>query len=264
VLRRPALGTYNFAGDLGKSTIPALAAWLIASTDWTIACRGLGLAVVAAALGIAVALLSAPAGDQGNAGSHSSPAEAAPADGRRVFALVAGIGIIDSATRTGFLTFLPFLLAAKGASLPLAGWALALVFTGGACGKFLCGWVTRWVGTVAAVVLTEAATAAGVAACAVLPLDGVLMALMPLGVVMNGTSSVLYGTVAELVPPARRAGAFALFYTVTIGAGAVAPALYGLAGDWLGVEGALGLVAAMALGTLPLAGILSAAGHRVR
>ena len=41
-----------------------------------------------------------------------------------------------------------------------------------------------------------------------------------LGVALNGTSSVLYGSVAELVPEQARRRAFALFYTATIGAGA--------------------------------------------
>ena len=44
-----------------------------------------------------------------------------------------------------------------------------------------------------------------------------------------------------------------MFYTGTIGAGAVAPALYGVVGDALGVPTALIVVAAVVLLTLPLA-----------
>jgi len=51
------------------------------------------------------------------------------------------IGILDSATRMGFLLFLPFLLKAKGASVTTVGLALSLVFIGGAFGKAACdGW----------------------------------------------------------------------------------------------------------------------------
>jgi hypothetical protein len=46
--------------------------------------------------------------------------------------------------------------------------------------------------------------------------------LLPLGIALNGTSTVLYGSVAELAPDSRRAHAFAVFYTATLGAGAVA------------------------------------------
>ena len=80
----------------------------------------------------------------------------------------------------------------------------------------------------------------------------ILALLVPLGAVLNGTSSVLYGTVAELVPPERRARAFALFYTVTIGASALSPALFGLIGDAAGIDRALALTATLVLAVLPL------------
>jgi hypothetical protein len=38
---------------------------------------------------------------------------------------------------------------------------------------------------------------------------------------LNGTSSVLYGTVREMVAAARRQRAFSIFYTCGVGAGAV-------------------------------------------
>ena len=43
--------------------------------------------------------------------------------------------------------FLPFLLEAKGTSLPEIGFALALVFIGGAAGKFACGSLGARLGT---------------------------------------------------------------------------------------------------------------------
>ena len=60
----------------------------------------------------------------------------------------------------------------------------------------------------------------------------------------------------ELVEPARRARAFSIFYTGTIGAGAAAPAIYGLLGDAVNVPIALMAVAGMCLITLPLALVL--------
>ena len=52
---------------------------------------------------------------------------------------------------------------------------------------------------------------------------------------------------------AKRARAFGIFYTGTIGAGATAPILYGLVGDFLGVPATLAVLAAMVLVTVPLA-----------
>ena len=80
------------------------------------------------------------------------------------------------------------------------------------------------------------------------------MPLIPLvGVALSGTSSVLYGSVAHLVTPAARTRAFAVFYTGTIGGGALAPFAYGLATDALGIAATIAVIAAVALLTLPLA-----------
>jgi MFS family permease len=153
----------------------------------------------------------------------------------------------------GLLTFLPFLLIAKGASLPVTGLALSLVFIGGAVGKFACGWLGARLGVLRTVLLTEGGTALGILAVLALPLLPSLLVLPLLGVMLNGTSSVLYGTVPELAPAHRTERAFAVFYTGTIGSGAVSPVLYGLLGDMVGIAWATAATAAAALATIPLA-----------
>ena len=93
------------------------------------------------------------------------------------------------------------------------------------------------------------------------------LVLLPLiGVALNGTSSVLYGTVAELVTPERRARAFSLFYTFTIGAGALAPMVYGFLGDAVGLQRAMATVACvvpLVLLVLPLTLLLRPATRRI-
>ena len=61
------------------------------------------------------------------------------------------------------------------------------------------------------------------------------------------------GVVPELAEPGKREHAFALFYTGTIGGGALAPVLFGALGDHAGVPTALTVLAAVLLLTLPLA-----------
>src|ERR1700737_3121827 len=128
---------------------------------------------------------------------------------RNGFPLLLAIGVIDSATRMGFLTFLPFLLRAKGAGLPEIGVALTLVFAGGAAGKLVCGFLGARLGVLPTVLITEGATAAGILALLPLPIGAALALLPVIGVALNGTSSVLSGTVPALVPADRREGAFA-------------------------------------------------------
>jgi len=178
----------------------------------------------------------------------------APSTGRRAgFSLLFAVGMLDTAVRMGLLTFLPFLLKAKGASVPTVGFALALVFIGGAAGKFTCGWLGGRLGVLWTVLLTEGGAAAGIFAVLTLPLVPVLVLLPLLGVMLNGTSSVLYGTVPELAPAHRTEHAFALFYTGVIGTSALSPVFYGLLGDALGPYWATMATAATALAIFPLA-----------
>ncbi len=273
-----ALGTYNFAGDIGKMSVPAAASLMLVIMPWQPVLAILGVAgiVVAVAIyaliprfGAEVFAAPAKAADDKIA---AAPASRRPS--RLGFPLLLSIGMIDSATRMGFLIFLPFILRDKGASLPVIGLALTLVFAGGAAGKLICAFIGARIGVIATVCLTEGLTVLGILALMPLPLEAAALAplgifsLFPLpleaslvilpviGVALNGTSSVLYGTVPELVEPAKRARMFSIFYTGTIGAGAVAPALYGFVGDAWGVPVALGAVAAMCLLTLPLAIVL--------
>jgi MFS transporter, FSR family, fosmidomycin resistance protein len=133
------------------------------------------------------------------------------------------------------------------------GVALTLVFAGGAAGKLVCGFLGARLGVLPTVLITEGATAAGILALLPLPIDAALALLPAIGVALNGTSSVLYGTVPDLVTAERRETAFGVFYTGTIGAGALSPALYGLFSDTIGLTPAMLLVAAVVLLTLPLA-----------
>ena len=86
-----------------------------------------------------------------------------------------------------------------------------------------------------------------------LPLAGVLALLPVVGLLLNGTSSALYGTVPELAPAGRTEKAFAIFYTGTIGASATAPVLFGILGDAVGVHAAVIATAITAAAILPLA-----------
>ena len=123
---------------------------------------------------------------------------------------------------------------------------MTLVFAGGAAGKFACGLLAERFGIIRTVVLTEVLTAVGIFALLFLPLLPSLMLLPLIGVALNGTSSVLYGTVSEFVDDNRQARAFGLFYTILLASGAISPILFGAVGDALGVKYSLACVSLMA------------------
>jgi len=250
--RRP-LGVYNFTGDLGKAAIPALMSLLLVSVAWQHAVFALAVAGIAVSIAMAVWMPAVGKGHAADTKERSSQTD----QSRGGFYWLLAIGMLDSAVRMGFLAFLPFLLIAKGATLPTVGFALALVFSGGAAGKFACGWLGDKVGTRRTVLFTEIATAVLIVGVLVLPLVPAIVLLPALGVMLNGTSSVLYGTVPELTPPHRTERAFALFYTGTIGAGAGAPVLYGFLGDAFGPATATAATAMTALAICPFVIALS-------
>jgi len=246
-----AFGTYNFSGDIGKMTVPALASLLFVVLPWREAVALLGGFGLLA--GIAIFFLMPRVRDDAAAPRKSDDTARGGSSGRGYgFPLLLSIGIIDSASRMAFLTFLPFVLTAKGAGLPTIGLALTLVFAGGAVGKLVCGFIGARVGVVTTVWLTEIVTALGIVAVLPLPLEATLLLLPIVGIALNGTSSVVYGSVPDMVAPAKRQRAFSIFYTGTIGAGAISPAIYGLLGDAVGVPTALMVVAACVLLTLPI------------
>ena len=261
--RRAALGTYNFSGDLGKVAVPAAVALAAVAVGWRTASAAYGVIGLVAAATI-LGVLSRLTRGMSEAVDHARSPEPVVAPSGwgirdpRGFQALTAIGIIDNATRTGFLTFLPFALIAKGSSVAGVGTALALLFAGGAVGKFACGLVAERLGVIRTVVLTEAATALGILALIPSPLP-VALAILPLmGVALNGTSSVLYGTVADLVTADRRSRAYGLYYTVTIMSSALAPSVYGLIGDVAGVPATLVVVSALVLTTIPLCLVLRA------
>ena len=259
--RRVALGTYNFSGDLGKVAVPATVALIATAIGWRTAAGIYGAIGLTAAF-VIWALLS-----RLDVGTRPTPREAAAvATGSgwgirdaRGFRALTLIGMIDNGTRSPFLTFLPFVLLAKGSTMAGVGGAMALLFAGGAVGKFVCGLMAERVGIVRAVIVTEAATTCGILAVLASPLHVAYIVLVPLGIALNGTSSVLYGTVAELVTPERRSRAYGLYYTLTIATSALAPTLYGVLSDAVGVPATLTVVGLMVLVTIPLCLLLRSA-----
>ena len=244
---RTALGTYNFSGDLGKMALPAVFALIAASLGWQQTMVVMAAIAVAGAGVILVSLK--PIVTHGEA----EPSKAVAGQDRPwAYWLLFSIHIADDLVRTGFLIFLPFLLRDKGADLPTIGLGLSLMFAGGAAGKLVMGWVGLRLGVVPSVILTEVATTLLVLAILPLSLQVALVLLPALGLMLNGTSSVLYGTVPEFVSPEKRTHAFAVFYTGGSVAGATGPLLFGLLGDVIGLTTALVVVSCVALTTVPM------------
>ncbi len=257
--RRAAMGTYNFSGDMGKVCFPFLLALMINLWGWRQAVSFLSVFGVAAG-----GVLWTIAREKGRDSLVSSSQEELPTKkgdwgirDSKSFSSLLTIGIIDITTRTALLTFLPFLLLRKGIPIAQVGFALTLLFAGGAVGKFVCGILAEWLGIIPMVVGTEILTSAGILSLIWSPSSITWFTLPIVGVVLNGTSSVLYATVAEMIAPSARSRGYGLYYAITLGSGAIAPMVYGFLTDSFGLSFALIAVALVVLLTLPLTRYLS-------
>lgn len=260
--RATAIGTLNFAGDIGKVIAPIIAGGAAAVYGWRGGFASLGVLGVVFALAYlltvpeprpAVSSRPAPRRSAGRV-THGTPAEVAGwgIERPRLFATVVGIGVLDSATRGAALVFIPFLLQQKGADAASMSFYFATLFAAGAAGKFICGPLGDRFGDTAIIAITELVTAGALLGLLVVPLEWTLVALLPLGFVLNGTSSVLYASVAALVHASRRARGYGLYYTCSLVAAAAAPLVYGLVADWTSLATALVALAGATAAIVPL------------
>jgi MFS family permease len=258
--RRAALGTYNFFGDVGKFAFGgAVSLLFVAGIPWQVPITVFGALALACALLVLIALDATAGRSQPLKVSASEPA--APAGwgirNRAGFTALCLIEVIDTSVRTGFLTFIAFLMLAK--NLP-AGWAalsVPLILIGGMAGKLACGHLAEHFGIVRTVFITELATGVGILLMLVLPDVAAYLVLPLLGIALNGTSSVLYATIGDVIDPDRLPRAFGLFYTINSVCGLIVPLVFGYIGDAFGIAMSIAICGVLAFATLPLCYLLA-------
>ena len=161
--RATAVGTVNFAGDLGKMIAPLVAGLIAVSMGWRTTFMVVGLAGLAFML---ASMLTRRAVDIGRPTASTSPSsddqsvEVETESKLAGFVALSGVGLLDSATRTSALVFLPFVMESKGMGAGQISVMLFLLFGGGAIGKYVCGWLGDRMGTLILVWLTKGLTAA--------------------------------------------------------------------------------------------------------
>jgi MFS family permease len=254
--RRVALGTYNFFGDVGKFAFGGIVSLcVLAGVSWQKPVVAFGIAGVATS----VMVLLAVRDTRSRSARADAKAARTPGWGIRhkpAFVALCALDAVDNTTRTGFLTFVAFLLIARGLPEWWAALAVPVILTGGMAGKYACGVLAERFGVLRTIVLTEIATGAGILLTLALP-AAASFALLPLiGVVLQGTSSVIYGTIGDLVERDRLPRAFGMVYTVGACCGIAAPLAYGLLGDAIGIEKTIAVVGGFVLLALPLAFVL--------
>jgi MFS family permease len=260
--RRAALGAYNASGDVGKLAFTGLfSAGIGVGLAWNHTVAGLGLVAVVSALAVAFALHRLDVGGPPVPSGDHGGTEAGLGWGirsRSGFSTLTAIVFLDLAVQSGFLTFVAFLMTEKAVPTGLAAFAVVLTLAGGVLGKLGCGFLAERLGPMPALQLVQALTALGIVAVLLLPATIAFFVLPLLGVVLQGSSTITYGSVSDLVHRERQSRGFAFIYSVSSAAGITGPIIFGLVSDTFGLTAAIAAMAGAAVLCLPLSIVLRA------
>jgi FSR family fosmidomycin resistance protein-like MFS transporter len=258
--RRAALGAYNSAGDIGKLAFTGL---------FTIAI-GLGLVwqtvtSLFGALAIVTAVITFAALHHADVGARPVFTTSGMKKGERVgwgirdrsgFTALAVIVFVDIAVQAGFLTFLAFLMAEKQVPTSLAVFAVVLTLAGGILGKLGCGYLAELLGIRSSLILVQCLTAVGIVAVVFAPTLIAYCMLPFLGLVLQGSSTITYGTVADLFDGKRHTRGFAAIYSIANAATVSGPVIFGLISDGFGLMTAMLCMAVALIAPLPFGSLL--------
>ena len=255
---RRALGTYNSAGDVGKLLFTGAFSLILGfGLGWQQVVMGYGVIALLGGALVGVLLLWLGVGRaQARSDGGAARARGWGVRDRRAFGALTLIVFLDIGVQSGFLTFLAFLMLEKQVATGLAALAVVLTLAGGIVGKFGCGFLADRLGVRRSLIVVELATALALVAVAYAPALLTLCLLPLLGMVLQGSSSITYATVSDLVERHRHARAFAMVYSVSGAAAIAAPVAFGALGDRVGLVPTMLCMAIVVLLPIPLAYVL--------
>lgn len=251
--RRGALGLYNSSGDVGKLAFSGgFTVAVGAGLAWQQVVTVFGIMALVTAVFIAVAMNIHVRRRAVEKAVDVTEIPGEPNIGwgildKPAYCSLLSVVFLDNVAQAGILVFVPFLMIAKGVSLSFAMLATVVVLIGGVCGKAACGFLADRIGVRPAFMLVQILTAVGVGCVVVSPSWLAFALLAPLGIFAQGSTSITYGIVDDLIDPRRTARGYGLMYGSTGLAAAIGPYLFGLAGDAYGIEVAMMVMAIVAL-----------------
>ena len=256
--RRITLGIYNASGDIGKFVLTLTTSLLLGIG---VGCQnimlGYGLLAIVVALTIWVIFGSIRVGKlsaiklNGISGSKNWGIK-----DKFGFINLASIVFLVSLIQDGFLLFITFFMIEKQVSADLVSFSVAATLSGGIFGKYAGGLLAARIGFLRSIVLFELSTAIGL--LLVIYIHGnISFFFLPLvGLFLQGSSSITYGTVTNLVNTKRQSRGFSIIYTIASSASFIGPAIFGLIVDYLGFKVMMTIMVVLVLVTLALCYLL--------
>ena len=167
-------------------------------------------------------------------------------------AVAATMRLFSSSFRSSSSILIPRLVDSFGWSYGAVGFGFALQWiVSGLLGP-PAGWLGDRYGTIGLIWGTKGLTAMLLATSLVVPPLAMAPLMIALGMGLNGTSSVLYATVAEFVPAQSRARLYGIYYTTNEGGTVLAPLFYGFVADLVGIRLTMVVMAILTTAILPV------------
>lgn len=256
-MRGSALGYYNASGDIGKLAFTGVFSLATgAGLGWHQISFFYGLIAVLAAIAISIALR--PLLFQRYSTTHEKPESIDQPEvtgwgilNWRCFGALLAVTSIDTLVQSSVFVFIAFLMLSKGLALSVATTATVLLLAGGVFGKAGSGFLADKMGMRASFVLIQTLTVVGLITVVIAPVGLAFALLVPLGAVVQGTSSITYSFAAGLIDPRRMARGYALLYSVGTFASAAGPLAIGVIADTFGIEIAMYTIAIIAILAVP-------------
>ena len=158
---------------------------------------------------------------------------------------------IDTAVQTVAIIFIPFIMLAKEVPVTIATGAAVILLAGGVFGKAGCGFLSDKIGAFRAFLLVQVLTAIGLIGIAIAPAWFALFLLLPLGCVLQGSSSITYGHASGMIDADKMARGYSLLYAPGTFASIIAPIVFGWHADGHGITNATFLMALFVLFSIP-------------
>ena len=254
--RRKALGVYNSAGDAGKLAFTGLFSLGI----------GIGIAWQTTVLILTFTALFLAAAipwlcRNANSGSHQSDSTIKSKGWgikhRWKFTWLGLTVFIDSVAQSVFFTFIAFLLIEGGLDKEVAAAGIVLALAGGMVGKFCSGYLAANLGDRSAFLLLQLLTVVALVVIVWLPAWVIMFAMPLLGLAIQGSSTVTYGSVSEFVDEKKQSRGYSLIYSLSSASSVIGPFIFGYVGDVFGLSWLFITLAILVAITLPACWVLS-------
>ncbi|MBN19158.1 MAG: hypothetical protein CL758_06795 [Chloroflexi bacterium] len=250
-----SIGILNFSGDIGKIIAPIVVSIIILRWGWQTCLLSVGL------FGVSLIILTLLPihrlifihKNQINVDKNNTqPPQMQGENSLFNFIKLMLAGSLDSVVRNTVLTFIPFLLISQGMDLKNTTSIFIIIYMGGALGKVFSGKLSDYFPPINVIVITKILTSFSLLAILFIDYKIAIFLVFFLGIGLNGTSSVFYGSVARVTDIKQRGKYFGIYYTATEGMGSISPLIFGIISDIFNIQVTIYLIFVICLSVIPI------------